>query len=206
MTATDQAVKPSDRSEPWAQLGPCMQALPNDKWRDFVRYRVLDPGHGGLVRSYIRAGFGARSRPTASRANLRKDAHKLSRDQRILDAIGEESRKLIRAGHPEAVAALFQVIRDVGHKDRVRAISTILDRCDPLESKYQIDVTHRTIDPDREAVEEITALRRLGTSREKLLEIYGPNGLDRIEALEAIENARRAATAKVIEHSEASDG
>jgi hypothetical protein len=40
----------------------------------------------------------------------------------------------------------------------------------------------------------------LGTAREKLLELFGPNGLDRLEALEAVENAQRASAAKVIEH------
>ena len=78
-------------------------------------------------------------------------------------------------------------------------------RGDPVISKHLVDVTHRTIDPDREALEELRALRELGTPREKLVELYGPNGLDRIEALEAVENAQRAAAAEVINH-EASNG
>ena len=37
------------------------------------------------------------------------------------------------------------------------------------------------IDPDLEALEELRALRQLDTPREKLLTLFGPNGLDRIE-------------------------
>ncbi len=75
----------------------------------------------------------------------------------------------------------------------------VLARVDPLVSKQQIDVTHRTIDPDREALEELKAARKLGATREKLLELYGPNGLERIEAMEAMENAQRATAAKIID-------
>lgn len=210
MTATGQNTKPREpEEESWGSLGPAMRGL-NERHRAFVHYLVMDPSHGGLTRAYRKAGYGQNSRPGASRHNLTQSAFKLRHDPRIVAAIAEESRKVLRAGHPEAVAALFQVIRNVDHKDRVRAISAILDRCDPLESKYQIDVVHRHIDPDREALEELKALRRLAVSRDKLLEVFGPNGLDRIEALEAVENAQRAAAArtvdgKVIEHSEASN-
>jgi hypothetical protein len=43
-------------------------------------------------------------------------------------------------------------------------------------------------------------LRKLGPSRDKLLELYGAKGLDRLEMLEAAEIAQRAAAAEVIEH------
>jgi len=45
--------------------------------------------------------------------------------------------------------------------------------------------------PDQEALEELRALRQLGTPREKLLTLFGHNGLDRIEALEAADTSRR---------------
>ena len=80
------------------------------------------------------------------------------------------------------------------------AVFGLLDRLDPVQTKHLIDVTHRTIDPDHEALEEMRAARKLGATREKLLELYGANGLDRLEALEAVDNARRADAAKIIEH------
>ncbi len=135
--------------------------------------------------------------PTTTR---RKDAHTLSRDERIIAAIAEEAKKVTRLGHPEIIAAAFNLIRDPNHRDHGRAVFGLLDRLDPVISKHSIDVTHRTVDPDREALEELRAARKLGATREKLLELYGPNGLDRLEALEAIDNARRADAAKIIEH------
>jgi hypothetical protein len=45
----------------------------------------------------------------------------------------------------------------------------------------------------------LRALRKLGVSREVMIETFGANGLSRIERLEAQDNARRAAEAKVID-------
>jgi phage terminase small subunit len=198
--------EPIESREPekqdWGELGPAMQALTEMK-RNFVRALVTDakPGHGALTRAAAVAGFGKNSK----RATLSKHAHHLSRDEKAIAAIAEESRKVIRVGHPEAVAALFNLVRNPEHRDHARALAMVIDRCDPTVTKHSVDVTHRTIDPDREALEELQALRQLGATREKLLEFFGPNGLDRLEALEAVENAQRAAQAKVIEHEPSRD-
>ena len=69
----------------------------------------------------------------------------------------------------------------------------MLDRSDPIETRQRIDLIHKTVDPDEEAIEELRALRALGTSRDKLLELFGGNGLARLEDLES-------SRAKVIEH------
>ena len=59
-----------------------------------------------------------------------------------------------------------------------------------------MSVTHRvTLSADEEMLEELKALRNLGTSREKMLEIFGGNMLPRLEQLEA----RKALSAKVID-------
>ena len=105
----------------------------------------------------------------------------------------------------------MNMLRDPAHRDHARAVSMVIERTDPAISKHSVDVTHRVEDPDREALEELKALRAIGASRQKLIELFGPNGLDRIEMLEAGEVAQRAAQAKiiegrVIEHSEAGDG
>jgi hypothetical protein len=71
--------------------------------------------------------------------------------------VAEESRKVIRVGHPEAASALLNMIRDPGHRDHARAVMGLLDRVDPVATKHSIDVTHRTIDPDQEALEEMRA-------------------------------------------------
>jgi hypothetical protein len=75
----------------------------------------------------------------------------------------------------------------------------LLDRVDPVVSHQHIDVTHKHVDADQEAIEELRALRQLGTAREKLIELFGGNGLVRLEALEAADTAQRAQNAKTIE-------
>jgi phage terminase small subunit len=185
------------REEDWGQLGPAMRALPNDRWRDFVTNIVSDPSYGTFTRAARKAGFGRKSRPVT----LAKFAYRLSHDERIVAAIREECCKTIRVAHPEAARALLNLIRDPAHKDHGRAIGMILDRVDPVISRHDIEVTHRVIDPDQEALEELRALRQLGTSREKLLELFGGNGLARLERLEASDMEHRASSAKVIEAS-----
>ncbi len=182
------------QSETWGELGPAMQAL-SERHRTFVRTLVTGkPGYGSLTRAYRAAGY-----KSGKPGTLSKEAHHLSRDHRIIEAVAEETKKVIRLGHPEAVAALFNMIRDPLHRDHARAVAMVLDRCDPIVTKHSVDVIHRHEDPDRVALEELKALRQLGATREKLLELFGSNGLDRLEMLEAAENAQRAAAAKVIE-------
>jgi hypothetical protein len=187
-----------DTPKDWGQLGEAMQALPNDKWRAFCYHLTTQkPGHGRLTRACRAAGFGKNSTP----ANLAKLAWHMGHDPMVIAAVAEESRKVIRLGHPEAVAAVLSLVRNPKHRDHMRAVDAVLSRADPIEShsRHNIEVLHRTVDPDREALEELRALRQLGTSREKLLTLFGHNGLDRIEALDAADTARRADAAKVIE-------
>ena len=185
------------RDETWGELGPAMKALPNDRWRMFVELYLLEkPGHGAQTRAARRAGFGY---PSTKPVNMARIASRLMSDDRIIAALSEEARKIVRSSAPEAARALINLVRDPAHKDHGRAIAAVMDRVDPITSRHEIDVTHRTVDPDQEAIEELRALRKLGTSRERLLELYGANGLDRIEALEAADAVRKADAAKLIE-------
>ena len=179
-------------------MGEAMRALPNDRWRAFVRHIVSDTkGYGAATRAMRAVGFG---KATTKPATLTKHAYQLSHDERVIAAVAEECKKIIRNGHPEIVAAAFNLVRSPQHRDHGRAVFGLLDRLDPVQTRHSIDVTHRVENPDVVALEELKALRQLGTPREKLLELYGGNGLDRLEMLEAAETAQRAAQAKVIEH------
>jgi hypothetical protein len=184
------------RREDVGTWGPYMSALPNDKWRDYAMYVCTHPwAHGLLAEAARAAGFCQNSTP----AQTAKFAWKLSKDARMIAAIGQLSRQITRSGAPEAANALLAVIRNPDHKDHVRAIEMVMGRTDPIETRQKIDVVHRTVDPDQEALEELRALRQLGTTRDKLLELFGSNGLDRIERLEAADNAQRAEHARVID-------
>ena len=180
----------------WGELSAELKALPNDAWRTFALELVTGPpGHGRYARAARAAGLGKDSTP----ANLAKLAWKIAHDDRMILAVAAESRKYLRAGHPEAVNALLKLIRNEKSRDHGRAVMSLLDRVDPVVSKQNIEVVHRHVDPDQEALEELRALRQLGTPREKLLTLFGQNGLDRIEALDAADTSRRADNAKVIE-------
>jgi Terminase small subunit len=189
----------------WGELGPAMRDL-NPRQREFVRsyLTISKRRHGRATAAARAAGYTGN--------HMRNHAHDLMRNPKIIAALDEELKKFTRGrGYADAVLAAYEGILNPEHRDHARFVDMFFSRGDPAVSKHAVDVTHRTIDPDREALEELRALRRLGTTREKLLELYGGNGLDRLEALEAVENAQRAAAAKIIdgnaiEHSEANHG
>ena len=177
--------------EVWGELGPAMRKLPNDKWRMFARaYATGKPGLGAATNACRAAGF-SKNRPDIAR----KYAWQLVRDPRMIAAIEEEARNVIRLGAPEAARALLNLVRNEGHKDHARGIGMLLDRVYPVMTVANVEVTHKIASPDDEALEELRAVRQVGASRDKLLELFGYNGLERLEALEA----RRADNAKVID-------
>jgi hypothetical protein len=191
------------RRDEWGELGPAMRNLPNAKWQAFATFYVLDTytnshknNYGPQASAARKAGFGG---PKTKPKTLAHIGWKLMRDDRMMAAVAEESRKLLRAGQPEAVKAVHNGMRNPDHKDHARFVAMVLDRADPVESRQFVEVVHRTVDPDQEALEELRALRQLGTSHEKLIELFGSNGLDRIERLESADNDRRAREAKVID-------
>jgi hypothetical protein len=130
---------------------------------------------------------------------MAKISSRLAHDEKVLAAINEEARKLLRAGGVEATKAVLALVHDNTHKDHARAISMVLARTDPEIERHDFNVTHTVLDPDQEALEELRALRALHTPHAKMLEVFGVNGLDRLLALEAADQTRRAAAAKAIE-------
>jgi hypothetical protein len=181
------------KQEDWGTMGDAMRSLPNDQVRAFVRaYVVHPPGQGALLNSYIAAGYG---KPDSKRETLSKNAWHLAHDPRVVAAVREEAVKVLRLSHPEAVNTLLECMRDPNNKDRWKCALAILERTDPTMVHNRLDITHRVIDPDQEALDELRAARSLGASREKLIELFGFNELPRLEKLEA----KKAEQAKVIE-------
>jgi hypothetical protein len=187
----------SRRPDDFGQLGPAMRALPNNRYRAFVEFYLLEkPGHGAQTNAARRAGFGhARTTPL----NMARIASRCIRRDDVIAAIAEESRKLLRGGAPEAVRALQNLIRNPEHKDHARGIALVLGRTDPEVQQHDLHVTHRIADPDQEALEELRAARALGATREKLIELFGGNYYPKLERLEAAEQERQAVGAKIID-------
>ena len=105
----------------------------------------------------------------------------------------------VRGSAPEAAKALIELVRDPEHKDHARGIAMVLARTDPEITRHDMNIVHKVVNEDDESLAELRALRELGTAREKLIELFGGNGLARLEKLEAEDTERRAASAKVIE-------
>jgi hypothetical protein len=122
--------------------------------------------------------------------------YKLRKREKVSLAIAEESRHLLRSGGAEAVRGILNIVENPQHPKHFDALKLILDRVDP--ATQQIAVTTRIIDETQEALEELRALRAAGVTRERMVELFGGNGLVRLEKLEAADTARRADAAKVI--------
>ena len=139
----------------WGEPGPAMKALPNDKWRAFVEFYLLEnPGRGAQTNAARRAGFGS---PRSKPIDMAHIGWRLMRDERMQAAIAEEARKLLRGSAPEAAKALVELIRNPDHKDHARAIGMMLARTDPEITRHDMNITHRVIDPDQEELEELRA-------------------------------------------------
>jgi hypothetical protein len=118
----------------WGQLGPAMRALPNDRWRRFVEALLLEPGGpGAQTNAAIKAGFGGRKREYATRI-----ASKMVRDIRIVAALEEEGRKIVRAGGAAASKALMSLVDNPDHKDHARAVAMVLARTDPEIQRHDM--------------------------------------------------------------------
>ena len=162
-------------------LGPAMRAL-NARQRAFV-FALFEenPGHGALAAAARRAGYGNPDGSSTART-MATIASRLADDERVQAAITEITKKRIRREGPAAVAAINEIVSNPGHKDRLRAATTILERIDPVETKHKIEVTHKA-DHTKSALEHLEYLLRLGTSEEALLAEFGPIGLPRLRAL-----------------------
>jgi phage terminase small subunit len=162
------------------ETSQAMADLPNDRWRNFVTFYLMEaPRRGAQTNACRKAGFG---KPNSPAVTAQRTANALMSDPRIQRAILEEARKLLRGAAPEAVNALLGVIRDPGHRDHARGIDMLLQRTDTVETHAVI--THQVkIDHDGEAIEQLRILLRLGVARDKLEEMFGYNGLPRYLAL-----------------------
>jgi hypothetical protein len=77
-------------------------------------------------------------------------------------AIETESKRLVRALGPQAIKVIKEILDDRGHKDRLKAARTVLERIDPaflgVQHQHHVDVVAES------SVE--TALRMLQVMRE----------------------------------------
>lgn len=168
-------------------MGPAMAALGSDRQRAFVEALAeLPPGKGLATRAARMAGY-------AGEADVLKvTASRLMRDPKIQDAIVEETKRRLRTLGPAAVSAIEGVLANSLHRDHYRAAVEVYDRIDPKVTKVEgsIHHTHEIVNHDKEAVEQLQTLQSLKVPEEKLVELFGLNGLERYRRLLATKDAQ----------------
>jgi phage terminase small subunit len=116
-------------------LGPAMTAL-TEKQRAFVYHYFQAPRkHGAGTYAARAAGYG---HTNSSRQSLSQMAYQLLGDEKVLDAIQEESRKYITALGPPAVRALGKLIADPKARDHGRALGLVLERVSPADTTLTV--------------------------------------------------------------------
>src|SRR6516225_7272139 len=125
------------------------------KERTFVdRYLALGGQRGAGTKAAQLAGY-----PTSWSGIA---AHRMLRRPRVMRAIEEESKRLVRALGPQAIKVIKEILDDREHKDRLKAARTVLERIDPaflgFQHQHHVDVAVES------GIE--TALRMLQVMRE----------------------------------------
>jgi hypothetical protein len=136
--------------------GPRMKALDNDRQRMFVAGLFSAPpkGRGQQIWAARFAGYG-KADGTSSNKVLGVIAARLLADQRIIDAVQEESQRRLRLLPPVAIQALEKLIATPSHRDHMRAVSAVIDRVDPLQQNVSVNVRHDA--PTLEMTEKVLA-------------------------------------------------
>jgi phage terminase small subunit len=167
--------------------GPAMAAL-DDRRRAFVLAMYEVPrGFGAATAAARMAGFGTAQ---SSALSMAVKASKLMHDPRVVEALQEEDKRRIKACAPRAIRALEMLVEDPTHKGHERALTEILARVHPIETRHTVDVVHH-LDHDAEAVAQLRMLKSLGVVQEKLVDIFGFSGLGRYERMLALEDAKK---------------
>jgi hypothetical protein len=173
-----------DNTEPTPEMGPAMRALP-PRWREAVT--ALFATSGDRTKALRLCGYKA-----DNKKSLYVQACRLFADDRVRAAIREEAAKQIDIAEPEMLGTTLGILRDRAEKasDRLRAVSMIWDRSNPVISKHKLEVEHHITDAERD-VRHWHALKKIGAPPEAFLARFGPNGLPRVEALVLAEEAQR---------------
>lgn len=141
-------------TETMAQWGPMMAALPSDKQRSFVVCLFMAPKkRGAPIYAARAAGYGTES---SSNKSLGVMAARLMADDRVQEAIAEESRKRLRGLAPSVIAAIERLVNNPAHKDHGRALDMVLTRSDPVVTTHNVTVADKR-EPSPVAIEKVLA-------------------------------------------------
>ena len=133
-------------------------------------------------------------------------ASQLFMDPRMRAAISELCAYMLETIEPELFSLVLDVMRDANTdaKDKLRAAAMIWDRTRPVKTSHKVEVEHtHHLSNDELDVSHYRALKKLGSPHSTFLQRFGANGLPRVEAMVAAEDAKqkRIAHAPAIETS-----
>lgn len=143
------------------KLGPKMSAL-TEKQREFVRY-LVERGDRDHTHCAKLAGYSANSANS-----LRVTAHHLFHDERIQEAIREESQRRLVGMLPLATRIVGDILASEDAKDenRLKAAGMVMDR----GGMHQVQEQKHSLEFDVEQVKLLAALARtMNIPVEKLL-------------------------------------
>jgi phage terminase small subunit len=133
------------------------------------------------------AGYGVDGSTAETMARI---AHRTLGRSRVIDALAEQSRKMIRSLAPSAIQAVKDILTTTTHKDRAKVALNLIERIDPTVQRVDAHVTHEIVDHRRDAIEQLRSLKALGVAREKLEELFGFTGLPMLEKQLADQDAK----------------
>lgn len=170
---------------PNIEAGPAMRVLPL-KWQKIVIALFLNGGN--QTSAYLAGGLGNPNNRDAARVS----STRFFQDDRIRAAVKETAIRLLDLAEPEMLALVLDIARDMNKapRDRLRAISMVWDRANPVLNRTQIEVSHTMSDAELE-VQHYRALQRLQAPEVAFLNRFGTAGLERVKQLVAAEDAKR---------------
>ena len=147
------------------------------KERTFVdRYLALGGERGAGTKAAQLAGYSASWSAIA--------AHRMLRRPRVMRAIEEESKRLVRALGPQAIQVIKEILDDREHKDRLKAARTVLERIDPallgVQHQHHVDVEPSGVEL---ALKMLRVMRELQVPIEVQRERLGINLFPELEAM-----------------------
>jgi hypothetical protein len=172
-----------------AKLGPKMLTLSDKQQRFVIAMFTVRPGRGAPTRAARLAGWGTSGSSPASMATI---SSRLMHTDAIIEGLREYGEQFLKGAAPAALLALQKLILTPGHKGHERAISEVLTRLYPAETRQIVDVHHHAVHHSAEAVAQLRMLKSLDVAREKLEEVFGFSGLARYERLLEIEEAKKS--------------
>jgi phage terminase small subunit len=145
------------------QYGPAMKAI-KPQWRRFVHLYLAEGGRNA-TRAYIDAGFGSATK------DARKHASKLLHDDRVQEALREETKKMLVGAAPLAYGVVNEVLQGAGSaKDKLTAAKMVFDRTGFIAAtEHRVHQTSITLSAEQLHLEISAFAKELGLDASKFL-------------------------------------